>query len=99
VGLPRNARVQIHLGSFSEVLLWAVPNRTEPRTLGQWIRYVVVAIALFLVWWMLRLYVLCFVRVASVEASLRRKANLRQRPYMLELVPTRCYSHVPRAFE
>jgi hypothetical protein len=36
-----------------------VPNRTEPRTLGQWIRYMVVAdIALFLVWWMLRLYVL-----------------------------------------
>jgi hypothetical protein len=36
-----------------------VPNRTEPRTLDQWIRYVVVAaIALFLVWWMLRLYVL-----------------------------------------
>jgi hypothetical protein len=34
-------------------------NRTEPRTVGQWIRYVVVAvIALFLVWWMLRLYVL-----------------------------------------
>lgn len=34
-------------------------NRTEPKTLGQWIRYIVVAvIALFLVWWMLRLYVL-----------------------------------------
>jgi hypothetical protein len=33
--------------------------RTEPRTAGQWIRYVIVAvIALFLVWWMLRLYVL-----------------------------------------
>jgi hypothetical protein len=37
----------------------SVPNRTEPKTIGQWIRYVVVAaIALFLVWWMLRLYVL-----------------------------------------
>jgi hypothetical protein len=36
-----------------------VPNRTEPKTTGQLIRYVVVAvIALFLVWWMLRLYVL-----------------------------------------
>jgi hypothetical protein len=36
-----------------------VPNRTEPKTPGQWIRYVVVAvIALFLVWWMLRVYVL-----------------------------------------
>jgi hypothetical protein len=36
-----------------------VQNRTEPRTLGQWIRYVVVAaIALGLVAWMLRLYVL-----------------------------------------
>ena len=35
-----------------------VANRTEPKTLGQWIRYLVVAvIALFLVWWMLRLYV------------------------------------------
>jgi hypothetical protein len=37
----------------------SVPNRTEPKTVGQWIRYVIVAaIALFLVWWMLRLYVL-----------------------------------------
>ncbi len=37
----------------------AVPNRTEPRSLGEWIRYVLVAaIALFLVWWMLRAYVL-----------------------------------------
>jgi hypothetical protein len=36
-----------------------VPNRTEPKTGGQLVRYVVVAvIALFLVWWMLRLYVL-----------------------------------------
>ena len=34
-------------------------NRTEPRTVGQWIRYIVVAlIALFLVAWLLRLYVL-----------------------------------------
>jgi hypothetical protein len=31
-------------------------NRTEPKTLGQWIRYVVVAvIAIWLVIWMLRL--------------------------------------------
>jgi hypothetical protein len=36
-----------------------VTNRTEPRTVGQWIKYLVVAtIALFLVWWMLRVYVL-----------------------------------------
>jgi hypothetical protein len=36
-----------------------VHNQTEPRTLFQWVRYIVVAaIALFLVWWMLRLYVL-----------------------------------------
>jgi len=36
-----------------------VPNRTQPKTVAQWIRYLVVAmIALFLVWWMLRLYVL-----------------------------------------
>jgi hypothetical protein len=35
-----------------------VQNRTEPKTPGQLIRYLVVAgIALFLVWWMLRLYV------------------------------------------
>ncbi len=34
-------------------------NRTEPKTPRQWVRYIVVAvIALFLVWWMLRLYVL-----------------------------------------
>jgi hypothetical protein len=31
-------------------------NRTEPRTAGQWIRYLVVAaIALWLVVWMLRI--------------------------------------------
>jgi hypothetical protein len=36
-----------------------MPNRTEPKTIGQWIRYIVVgAIALFLVWWMLRVYAL-----------------------------------------
>lgn len=36
-----------------------VANRTEPKTLREWIRYIVVAlIALFLVWWMLRSYVL-----------------------------------------
>ena len=36
-----------------------VDNRTEPRTARQWIRYLVVGvIALFLVWWMLRVYVL-----------------------------------------
>jgi hypothetical protein len=36
-----------------------VPNRTDPKTAGQLIRYVVVAvIALFLVWWLLRLYIL-----------------------------------------
>jgi hypothetical protein len=36
-----------------------VANRTEPKTAGQWVRYIVVAvIALFLAWWMLRLYVL-----------------------------------------
>ena len=34
-------------------------NRTEPKTARQWIRYIIVAIiALYLVWWMLRLYVL-----------------------------------------
>jgi hypothetical protein len=36
-----------------------VENRTEPKTAKQWIRYIVVAlIALFLVAWMLRIYVL-----------------------------------------
>jgi hypothetical protein len=34
-------------------------NRTEPKTVSEWVRYVVVAaIALFLVWWLLRLYIL-----------------------------------------
>jgi len=34
----------------------SMENRTEPRTVGQWIRYLVVAvIALWLVIWMLRL--------------------------------------------
>ncbi len=33
-----------------------MPNRTEPKTLDQWIRYLVVAaIALWLVIWMLRI--------------------------------------------
>jgi hypothetical protein len=33
-----------------------MPNRTEPRTAGQWIRYAVVAaIAIWLVIWMLRI--------------------------------------------
>jgi hypothetical protein len=36
-----------------------VQNRTEPKTPTQWVRYIIVAvIALFLVGWMLRLYVL-----------------------------------------
>jgi hypothetical protein len=31
-------------------------NRTEPKTVGQWVRYIVVAvIALWLVVWMLRI--------------------------------------------
>jgi hypothetical protein len=34
-------------------------NRTQPRTIGQWIRYIVIAaIALLLVWMMLHIYVL-----------------------------------------
>jgi len=33
-----------------------MPNRTEPKTLGQWIRYIVVTvIAIWLVIWMLRI--------------------------------------------
>jgi hypothetical protein len=33
-------------------------KHSEPRTAGQWIRHVVVAIiALFLIWWLLRVYV------------------------------------------
>jgi hypothetical protein len=33
-----------------------VENRTQPKIVGQGLRYIVVAvIALFLVWWMLRL--------------------------------------------
>ena len=41
------------------MLFDGVTNRTEPRTAGQWIKYLVVAaIALFLVWWMMRVYVL-----------------------------------------
>jgi hypothetical protein len=33
-----------------------MPNRTEPKTVGQWVRYIVVAaIALWLVVWMLRI--------------------------------------------
>ena len=33
-----------------------MPNRTEPKTAGQWIRYIMVAaIAIWLVIWMLRI--------------------------------------------
>ena len=36
-----------------------MPNQTEPKTPWQWIRYIVVAaIALWLVFWMLRSFVL-----------------------------------------
>jgi hypothetical protein len=36
-----------------------MPNRTEPKTAGQWIRYVfMAAVALFLIWWMLQPYLL-----------------------------------------
>jgi len=41
------------------LILNDVANRTEPRTAGQFVRYIVVAlIAIFLVWWMLRAYVI-----------------------------------------
>jgi hypothetical protein len=37
----------------------SVENRTEPKTAGQWIRYILMAVmALVLVWTMLRVYVL-----------------------------------------
>jgi hypothetical protein len=37
----------------------SMPNQTEPKTPQQWIRYIVVAgIALWLVYWMLRSFVL-----------------------------------------
>jgi hypothetical protein len=33
-----------------------MPNRTEPKSIGQWLRYVIVAaIAIWLVIWMLRI--------------------------------------------
>jgi hypothetical protein len=33
-----------------------MPNRTQPKTVGQWLRYIVVAmIAIWLVIWMLRI--------------------------------------------
>jgi hypothetical protein len=33
-------------------------KQSEPKTAGQWIRQIVVAIiALFLIWWLLRVYV------------------------------------------
>jgi hypothetical protein len=36
-----------------------VQNETDPKTPRQWIRHIIVVIiALFLVWWMLRIYVL-----------------------------------------
>jgi len=45
--------------TIAPMLRSAMPNRTEPKTVGQWIRYVLVAIvALFMVFWLLRLYVL-----------------------------------------
>jgi len=36
-----------------------MPNRTEPKTTWQWIRYIAIAaLALYLVWWMVHAYVL-----------------------------------------
>jgi hypothetical protein len=36
-----------------------MPNRTEPKTPTEWLRYIVMAaVALFLVWWMLQPYML-----------------------------------------
>jgi hypothetical protein len=37
-------------------ILTLMPNRTEPKTIGQWLRYIVVAIiAIWLVIWMLQI--------------------------------------------
>jgi hypothetical protein len=42
----------------NKMLLFSVFNFGKPKTAGQWIAHAVLAIvALFLVWWMLRLYV------------------------------------------
>jgi hypothetical protein len=39
--------------------VFSMPNRTEPKTPGQWLRYILMAaVALFLVWWMLQPYML-----------------------------------------
>jgi hypothetical protein len=47
------------LGGAPPAVFYGVTNRTEPKTARQWLRYIVVAaIALFLVWWMLRLFVI-----------------------------------------
>jgi hypothetical protein len=44
---------------FQECYHCDVFNLTKPKTPGQWIGHIVVTIiALFLVWWMLRVYVL-----------------------------------------
>jgi hypothetical protein len=43
----------------NEMLLFPMFNFGKPRTAGQWLAHVVLGIvALFLVWWLLRLYVL-----------------------------------------
>jgi hypothetical protein len=42
-------------GHWDRLAKVAIPNRTEPKAAGQWIRYMVAAIALWLVVWMLRI--------------------------------------------
>jgi hypothetical protein len=43
----------------SEMLLFPMFDFGKPKTAGQWMAHVVLGIvALFLVWWLLRLYVL-----------------------------------------
>ena len=54
-------------------------NRTEPKTVGQWLPYVAVAaIALYLVWWMLRSYVLQDAFAIALTPSTHAGARLWQ---------------------
>jgi hypothetical protein len=56
---PYFEQVPSKLLSHGPTIAPVQPWKTEPRTAGQWVRYIIVAvIALFLVWSMLRVYVL-----------------------------------------
>ncbi len=58
-GRMRRGPATFIVGAMREVLRWRVLNLGKPKTPGQWMVHIVAAlIALFLIAWLLRLYIL-----------------------------------------